>query len=54
MLLIYVALLSLLGAVAGLWLSFSADLPVGATVVSVFGLLPLLAVGLRMTRPSRG
>ena len=42
--------LGLCGAVAGLWLSFSADLPVGATVVSVLGLLPLVAVGLRVTR----
>lgn len=42
--------LGLLGAVAGLWLSFSADLPVGATVVSVVGLLPLVALGLRVMR----
>ena len=35
------------GSIAGLWLSFAADLPVGATVVSVLGLLPLVAVGLR-------
>jgi len=42
--------LGLSGAVAGMWLSFSADLPVGATVVSVLGLLPLLALGLRMMR----
>jgi len=42
--------LGLIGAVAGLWLSFNADLPVGATVVSVFGLLPLIAIGLRVTR----
>ena len=42
--------LGLLGAVAGLWLSFSADLPVGATVVSVVGLLPFLAIGLRAMR----
>lgn len=42
--------LGLLGAVAGLWLSFAADLPVGATVVSVLGLLPLVAVGLRAMR----
>lgn len=37
--------LGLLGAVAGLWLSFVADLPVGATVVSVVGLLPFVAAG---------
>ena len=42
--------LGLLGAAAGLWLSFSADLPVGATVVSVLGLLPLLSLSLRLTR----
>ncbi|HJN52257.1 MAG TPA: iron chelate uptake ABC transporter family permease subunit [Pseudomonadales bacterium] len=42
--------LGLLGAVAGLWLSFTADLPVGATVVSVVGLLPFAAVGLRAIR----
>ncbi len=35
------------GTVAGLWLSFNADLPVGATVVSVLGLLPLIALILR-------
>ena len=39
--------LGLLGAIVGLWLSFSADLPVGATMVSVVGLLPLVAMGLR-------
>ena len=39
--------LGLLGAMAGLWISFSADLPVGATVVSVFGLMPLVALVLR-------
>ncbi len=38
--------LGLLGAIAGLCLSFSADLPVGATVVSVLGLLPLIAAAL--------
>lgn len=42
--------LGLLGAIAGLWLSFIADLPVGATVVSVLGLLPIVAVGLRAMR----
>lgn len=40
--------LGLLGAVGGLWLSFNADLPVGATMVSVLGLLPLLALCLRL------
>lgn len=42
--------LGLFGTVIGLWLSFNADLPVGATVVSVLGLLPLVAVGLQVTR----
>lgn len=42
--------LGLFGAGAGLWLSFTADLPVGATVVSIVGLLPLVAVGLRAMR----
>lgn len=42
--------LGLFGAVAGLWLSYTADLPVGATVVSVVGLLPLVALGLRAIR----
>jgi len=42
--------LGLFGAVVGLWLSFNADLPVGATVVSVLGLLPLVALGLRAAR----
>ena len=47
--------LGLCGALAGLWLSFNADLPVGATVVSVVGLLPLVAIGLRtMRRISQG
>jgi zinc/manganese transport system permease protein len=36
-------LLGVAGSVAGLWLSFSADLPVGATMVSVLGALPVLA-----------
>lgn len=42
--------LGLFGAIAGLWLSFTADLPVGATVVSVVGLLPFIAVILRAIR----
>ena len=42
--------LGLIGALSGLWLSFYADLPVGATVVSVFGLLPVIAIGLRMLK----
>lgn len=42
--------LGLCGAVAGLWLAFSADLPVGVTVVSMVGLLPFVAIGLRAMR----
>ena len=40
-------IIGVLGSTAGLWLSFSADLPVGATVVSVLGLLPIIAVGFK-------
>ncbi len=36
--------LALVSSMIGLWLSFIADLPVGATVVSIIGLLPLVAV----------
>lgn len=39
-----------LGSMAGLWLSFSADLPVGATVVSVLGVLPIIAIALKILR----
>ncbi len=39
-----------LGSTSGLWLSYNADLPVGATVVSVLGLLPLIAVGLKYAK----
>ena len=31
------------GSAAGLWLSLTADLPVGATVVSILGTVPILA-----------
>ncbi len=41
--------LGLLGSLAGLLLSFQLDLPTGATVVSVLGTLPLIAVVLRFT-----
>lgn len=37
------SVLGIAGAVLGLWLSLLFDLPTGATVVSAFGLLPLLA-----------
>ena len=40
-------IIGVLGSTAGLWLSFSADLPVGATVVSVLGLVPIIAVGFK-------
>lgn len=36
--------LGLAGSAIGLWLSFIADLPVGATVVSLLGMLPITAV----------
>jgi len=39
-----------LGSTAGLWLSFSADLPVGATVVSVLGVLPIIAIAIKTVR----
>lgn len=39
--------LGLSGSATGLWLSFIADLPVGATVVSLLGILPVVAVLLR-------
>lgn len=32
------------GAALGLWLSYAADLPTGATVVSVLGALPIVAI----------
>lgn len=40
-------ILGLCGCASGLWLSFTADLPVGATVVSVLGLLPLVTLGFK-------
>lgn len=39
--------LGLGGSAIGLWLSFVADLPVGATVVSLLGMLPIAAVFLQ-------
>jgi zinc/manganese transport system permease protein len=39
--------IGLIGCLAGLWLSVAADLPTGATVVSVLGLMPLLAMAVR-------
>jgi len=34
----------LLGVAAGLWIAYTADLPVGATMVAIIGLLPILAL----------
>ena len=39
--------LGLVSSSIGLWLSFIADLPVGATVVSMLGILPMVAVLLK-------
>ncbi|MDH5546081.1 MAG: metal ABC transporter permease [Gammaproteobacteria bacterium] len=41
-------LMGLAGALMGLYVAFVLDLPVGATVVSLLGLLPLLALVLRI------
>lgn len=35
--------IGVVGSLAGLWVSYSADLPVGATMVSVLGILPIIA-----------
>ncbi len=43
-------ILGTLGSVAGLWVAFEADLPVGATVVSVLGFVPLVAVAIKFAR----
>lgn len=37
-------LLGIIGCVVGLWVALQADLPVGATIVSGLGFLPLLAL----------
>jgi len=39
--------LAVIGSIVGLLLSYNVDLPVGATVVSVLGVLPLVAVGIK-------
>ncbi len=44
--------LALIGSIAGLWLSYAADLPTGATVVSVFGALPFFALMARGLAPA--
>lgn len=46
-------LLGLVASAFGLWLSFKADLPTGATVVGVLGLLPLIATFARVRRKVR-
>ena len=35
--------IGVVGSLAGLWVSYNADLPVGATMVSVLGALPIVA-----------
>jgi len=45
--LILACALGLGGSAIGLWLSFVADLPVGATVVSLLGMLPIIALALK-------
>ena len=49
-------LLGLAGSVLGLWLSFTGDLPVGATMVASLGLLPVVAALTRwgMSRGKKG
>jgi len=39
--------LGILGAMGGLWLSYTADLPVGATMVAVIGVLPFIALTIK-------
>ena len=46
--------LGICGSAVGLWLSFVADLPTGATVVAVMGCLPLIAVAVKYWLPARG
>ena len=45
-------LLGIAGSVLGLFVAFLFDLPVGATVVSLFGLLPIVALVYRLLRYS--
>jgi len=47
--------LALIGSAIGLSLAFIADLPVGATVVSLFGMLPIVAIVINyvMKKPRR-
>lgn len=46
-------LLAIVGSLIGLWFAYSADLPVGATVVSVLGSLPLVAVAIMYIKSLR-
>lgn len=43
-------LLGMAGTAVGLWVSFVGDLPTGATVVSVLGALPIVAVAVKLVR----
>ena len=46
--------LGLSGSAVGLWLSFVADLPTGATVVAVMGGLPVIAIAVKYLLHGRG
>lgn len=46
--------LGICGSAVGLWLSFVADLPTGATVVTVMGCLPVIAVAANYTLKKLG
>jgi len=46
-------LMGILGSAIGLWLSLLADLPVGATVVSVLGVLPIIAISFGFIKSRR-
>jgi len=46
-------LLGACGSAVGLWLSFIADLPTGATMVTVLGALPILAVAVNKLQTLR-
>ena len=48
--LVLAIVLALAGTLAGLWLSFVADLPTGAAIVSVLGALPVLTALARAAR----
>ncbi|HLQ26782.1 MAG TPA: metal ABC transporter permease [Acidiferrobacterales bacterium] len=45
--------LAFIGSLAGLWLSFRWDLPTGATLVSVLGLLPFCALAMKPFLPRK-